>query len=163
MKTISKNLSSRINMILLASPMLFNQAYANYYFGCGYLHVLINYDIYEKYQLLVEPVVHHGGYLGCKGRIKAVNPVKAVEDDECVKFVFEQTFLAYGPDIELIFSERMGNKSARIRIQQNFCFSEAGNISVEPISGVFTYRIVEGNYKKYIPGKVEINGIIKGQ
>ncbi|MCF1459017.1 MAG: hypothetical protein LPH21_16155 [Shewanella sp.] len=152
MKTMSKSLSFSAKLILIATPMLFNQAYASYSGDCGTLHVLVTEKIYQKYQVSLGPVVHDGIYVGCK---------KVVDGDpiDCVDFEFSQFSSFYGPNIDIEFKQRIGNKTAKISVQQNYCFLEAGDITVEPKKGVFNYKKYPGSWADDRPGVVAINAI----
>ncbi|MCF1431529.1 MAG: hypothetical protein LPD71_12130 [Shewanella sp.] len=152
MKTMSKSLGFSAKLILIATPMLFNQAYAAYSGDCGSLHLIIAKSIYQKYELSKgSPVVNRGTDSGCD----------KVDNDtgECADFVFSQVAGQYGPDVDIEFKERNSNETARIRIQQNYCFFEAGDITVEPQIGGFTYKKFPGSYEDDRPGLVTIRSI----
>ena len=152
MKTKLKNLVFTTKLILLATPLLFNQAYAVYSGGCGTLHFIVPSFIYQKFLMYQNnPVVNHGGLKGCDE--------VDINTGECTNFVFAQTDLAYGPDINIELKERNSNKFAEIRIQQNYCFFEGGHITVEPKKGKFTYTITEGSFQGDKPGVVTIHSI----
>ncbi|MCF1456561.1 MAG: hypothetical protein LPH21_03015 [Shewanella sp.] len=148
MKTMSKNLGFSTKLILLATPLLFNQAYA-YSGGCGTLHLLVAKSIYQNYEISSGgPVVNRGEKDGCD--------MIDTDSTECTDFVFEQTALGYGPDIDIEFNQRGSNKTAKIRVQQNYCFFEAGNITVELKKGLLYYKIYPGSFGKSRPGVVAI-------
>ena len=150
MKITTKNHSFSINMILLAISLLFNQAQAyEYSGGCGTLHVLVESYLYKNLKIFADgPEVTHGSYQGCQDFVIG----------GCHDYVFEQTSLLNGPDIILIFVERTGNKTAEIRIQQNYCFFEGGHITVQQKKGEFAYHVTEGSFGS-TPGLVNITFI----
>ncbi|MCF1456560.1 MAG: hypothetical protein LPH21_03010 [Shewanella sp.] len=155
MKTMSKNLGFSTKLILLAIPSLFNQAYA-YSGQCGTLHLLVDKSIYQKHKIssdspVMDPVMNHGTYVGCD----------KIDTDttECTDFVFSQDAFQYGPDVDIEFRERNSSKTAKIRIQQNYCFFEGGNITIEPKNGVFNYRTYPGSYRDNKPGVIAITSI----
>ncbi|MCF1429130.1 MAG: hypothetical protein LPH21_15660 [Shewanella sp.] len=153
MKTMSNSLSFSTKLILLATPLLVNQAYA-YSGNCETLHLLVPESIYQKYQVSSgNPVVYHGISKGCDK--------VDTETAECLDYVFGQTTFAFGsgPDIDIEFKESNGDKTAKIRVQQNYCFLEAGHITVEPRKGGFEYNITEGSYGDNTPGLVTITSI----
>ncbi|MCF1459018.1 MAG: hypothetical protein LPH21_16160 [Shewanella sp.] len=154
MKTMSNSFSTKL--ILLATPLLFNQAhasqaYASYNGDCGTLHLIVTYPIYQKYRISSAPVVHRGAFTGCK-------EVDSKTGD-CTDFEFSQYAGLYGPDIDIEFKQRNGNKTAMIRVQQNFCFLEAGDITVEQKKGVFNYKKFPGSFDDHRPGVVTIIAI----
>ncbi|MCF1459019.1 MAG: hypothetical protein LPH21_16165 [Shewanella sp.] len=152
MKSMSNSLFFNTKLLLFATLLLFSQAYAESYSGdCGTLHILVAKPIYQKYQVSSDPVVNRGEFKGCM----------LVDGDsgECVDFAFSQLFLQYGPDIDINFKERDGNKTATIRVQQNYCFLEAGDITVEQKKGVFNFKKFLGNYGDDRPGVVSITSI----
>ncbi|MCF1431530.1 MAG: hypothetical protein LPD71_12125 [Shewanella sp.] len=151
MKTMSNSLFLSTKLILLATPLLFNQAYA-YSGECGTLHLLVPASIYKNQQIYAgDPVVNHGSYKGCE----------EIDDDtgECVDFVFGQTYLGNGPDINIIFREMNSTKTAKISVQQNYCFMEAGDIAVKAIKGSFDYDVTGGSWGYHTPGVVKITSI----
>ncbi|MCF1459013.1 MAG: hypothetical protein LPH21_16120, partial [Shewanella sp.] len=88
MKTMSNSLGFSTNLIFLATPLLFNQAYASITNTCSILHLLGTQSIYQKYQVSSGPIVNHGTYKGCeKGD---------THTGECLDYVFGQTTFAYG-------------------------------------------------------------------
>ena len=149
MKTISKFLGYITKPMLLAIPTLCNQAYAVYSGGCDTLHLLVKDSIYQKYKA-GNFFLTHGIYAGCKK--------KDVGGEDCVDFAFEQISGQLGPDVMIKFKERDGDKVAKIRIKQNYCFLEAGNITVEPVNGVFKYKKYIGSLG-LLPGLVVITSI----
>ncbi|MCF1439363.1 MAG: hypothetical protein LPD71_11650, partial [Shewanella sp.] len=50
----------------------------------------------------------------------------------------------YGPEVTLTFKRKTDGQVATIRVQQNFCFLAAGNITVKPIRGKWVYRTRNG-------------------
>ena len=150
MKTMSKSLGFSAKLISLSIPLLFNQAYA-FSGSCGTLHLLIVKSIYKNYKISSDsPVVNHGKYKGCE---------KKMEGGNCIDFKFNQISGQYGPDADIEFKERNGNKTAKIRIQQNYCYWEGGNITVQPKKGLFEYKIYPGTHSSQIPGLVAITSI----
>ncbi|MCF1458027.1 MAG: hypothetical protein LPH21_10895 [Shewanella sp.] len=150
MKTMSNSFSTKL--ILLATPLLFNQAYASYSGNCGTLHLLVAKSIYQKYLISSSaPVVHRGSYIGCK--------LIDGNTGGCTDFEFSQGADIYGPDIDIGFKETNGNETALIRVQQNYCFLEAGDINVDPKKGVFNYKKYPGNFADDRPGVVSIISI----
>ncbi|MCF1431976.1 MAG: hypothetical protein LPH21_16135 [Shewanella sp.] len=154
MKTMSKSLSFSAKLILIATPMLFNQAYASYSGDCGTLHVLVAKSIYEKYQVSPgSPVVNRGADSGCDKKVDATG--------KCTDFVFNQISVRYGPDVDIEFKEMNGDEIAKIRVQQNYCFFEAGDITVQVKNGIINYKKYPGSYEDDRPGVVAINSIGK--
>ncbi|MCF1431977.1 MAG: hypothetical protein LPH21_16125 [Shewanella sp.] len=151
MKTMSKSLGFSAKLILIASPMLFNQSYASYPGDCGTLHILVAKSIYQKYQVFSDFVVNRGEFRGCK--------MKDDDTGECTDFGFNQISARYGPDIDIEFKDRNGNELAKIRVQQNYCFFEAGDITVELKNGVVNYQKYPGSYQDDRPGVVAISSI----
>ncbi|MCF1458026.1 MAG: hypothetical protein LPH21_10890 [Shewanella sp.] len=143
------------NLILLSTSLLFNQAYASNCGGCGTLHLLVAKSIYQNFKTNSNgPIFNHGNFKGCE----------MVDSDtgECTHFIFEQKAFAYGPDIDIEFIERNSNKTALINIQQNYCFLEAGKITVKTRENgyfKFDYRIVTGSRAGQLPGRVIITSI----
>ena len=149
MNTMSKSLIFGTKLILLASPWLFNQAYA-YKGGCGTLHLLVVDSIYQKYQ--------SGKFVVSRGSYKSCDKVDYATGD-CTDFRFEQGDLSYGPDFTIEFIEKNSNKTAKIRIQQNYCFFEGGNILVEQKKGAFQYQVTKATFEYTSPGLVKITSI----
>ena len=151
MNSMSKNLSFSAKPLLLVTTLIFNQAYA-YSGDCGTLHLLVDESIYQNFELSPgNPAVRRGVYEGCKKKVEG--------GDDCLDFVFSQFALRYGPDATLEFREKDTNKTAQFRIQQNYCFFEAGNITVEPRNSFFTYNIFMGSKGDDRPGVVVISSI----
>ncbi|MCF1431527.1 MAG: hypothetical protein LPH20_11850 [Shewanella sp.] len=151
MKTMSNSLGVSTKLILLATPLLFNQAYA-YSGGCGTLHLLVPASIYKNHEISAgDPVVNHGSNKGCDNL--------DTDTAECVDFVFGQTTFGYGPDIDIEFTDKNSGKTAKINIQQNYCFLEAGDINVKSIKGKFEDSVTEGSYADTKPGVISISSI----
>ncbi|MCF1431526.1 MAG: hypothetical protein LPH20_11840 [Shewanella sp.] len=150
MEKISNRHGFSTKLILLATPLLFNQSYA-YSGGCGTLHLKVSESIYQEYKLSSYPVINHGKFKGCE---------KAdFNTGECSHFVFAQTPFAYGPNIDITFNEINGNKTAIIRVQQNYCFFEPGDMTVEAKKGRLEYKTTRGSYDADEPGVVEITSV----
>ncbi|MCF1428158.1 MAG: hypothetical protein LPD71_02820 [Shewanella sp.] len=151
MKAISNKLCCSTSLIFLSVSLLFNQAYA-YSGGCNNLHVVINDSVFQKYETLFKrPRIFKGTYNGCLKVYKGT--------ENCTDYLFDQSAFSYGPEIEIEFNERGSNKTAKIRIQQNYCFMEAGNITVTAEKGKFKYTKLVGNFFSIEPGVVTITSI----
>ena len=152
MKTITKHLYFNTKLILLATSLLFNQAYANYSGDCRTLHVLVNGSVYRNFRVSSDsPVVNYGINKGCDK--------VDIDIGECTDYVFKQGEVINGPDIDIEFIDRRNGKPSTIRVQQNYCFFEAGNITVQPKKGIFTYKIYTGSFEYSRPGLVVITSI----
>ncbi|MCF1431216.1 MAG: hypothetical protein LPH21_19565 [Shewanella sp.] len=109
---------------------------------CDDLYVHISTPILDDYILSKEGIVmNHGHFHGCLVR------------NNMLHCQFEQTGF-YGPDASLSFKRKTDGQIATIRVQQNLCFWEAGNITVEPIRGKWVYSTLEGSYGDILPGHV---------
>ena len=151
MKTMTNKLGLSTKLILLVTPLLFNQAYAKYSGHCGTLHLLVADNIYKNFTVTQGDIeATHGDFKGC-------NNVDT-QTAECVDFVFEQSMFS-GPDVTIQFRERNSDYAAKIRIQQNYCFFEAGDITVQPKKGNFTYSTRPGDYDRKLPGLVQIQAV----
>ena len=101
---------------------------------CNVLLIHINNDILDNYFVSADQIVMNRGVnQGCRDE----------EHGIFCRFLQSQ---AYGPDATLSFKRITDGQIAKIRVQQNFCFFEAGNITVTPLSGKWIYSIREGSW-----------------
>ncbi|MCF1438535.1 MAG: hypothetical protein LPD71_07250, partial [Shewanella sp.] len=89
--------------------------------SCTILVVHISERILDDYIITVDQMVIEHGYLeGFQTKYGKKN------------YLFSQAEM-FGPDVTLPFIRKTDGEKATIRVQQNFCFWEAGSITVKPI------------------------------
>ncbi|MCF1458823.1 MAG: hypothetical protein LPH21_15095, partial [Shewanella sp.] len=139
---------------ILLGCVFATQAYASNKFKvdpsetCDYLVVHISKNILDDYNLLRDNIVMNNGIShGCHATLG--------DTQDCQ---FEQGN-AYGPDATLSFKRKTDGQIATVRAQQNFCFWEAGSITVAPISGKWEYRTREGSYGSNRHGEVWLDQV----
>ncbi|MCF1431217.1 MAG: hypothetical protein LPH20_10235 [Shewanella sp.] len=110
------------------------QALATVNTDCDFLDFTISKPILDDYVLAMKNIVmNHGDFLRC-----------SVNLNDSITCTLKQSAI-YGPDASLSFKRKTDGQIASIRVQQNFCMWEAGNITVEPTRGQWKYRTREGS------------------
>ncbi|MCF1456679.1 MAG: hypothetical protein LPH21_03660, partial [Shewanella sp.] len=118
--------------------------------SCNDLIAHISKDILDDYIVSTNQIVIDNGYFrGC-----------GYEDDKIYDTYcqFSQAQF-YGPDATLLFKNKADGQIVTIRVQQNFCFWEAGNITIKPILGKWVYSTRGGSYGDNQHGNVWLDQV----
>ena len=125
-----------------ASNKLISEAKTHRNYSAKNLVVHVSKKILNNYNLLTDQIaVTHGEVLGC------------YDHSGDIYCGLGQAAL-YGPDVTLSFKRITDGQIAKIRVQQNFSFLEAGTITVTAIRGQWAYRTKEGSVAHDVPGSV---------
>ncbi|MCF1431515.1 MAG: hypothetical protein LPH20_11775 [Shewanella sp.] len=116
--------------------------------SCNLVEVHISKQILNNYVLSMKDIVlNNGKFVGCKD-----------ENDMSHCSFREASF--FGPDFILPFKRKTDGQIASIRVQQNYCVMEAGNITVQPIRGKWVYRTQEGSVGSFENGNVWLEALL---
>ncbi|MCF1428058.1 MAG: hypothetical protein LPD71_12785 [Shewanella sp.] len=127
------NISKSASITVFLGCVFATQALATVDTDCDYLDVTISKPILDDYVLAMNAIVmNHGDVIRC-----------SVNGDDSMTCMLKQSVF-YGPDAILTFVRKTDGQIASIRVQQNYCAFEAGNITVKPIRGKWKYRTREG-------------------
>ncbi|MCF1429059.1 MAG: hypothetical protein LPD71_05455 [Shewanella sp.] len=136
-----------IILCLLTSVVISSsRAYAQPWQWCNGLEVNVYGQILDNYTAVGPPVMTHGSYDGCH-----------MQGGVCDKYTFNQGAV-WGPDATLTFKNKTTGKLVKVEIQQNFCFLEAGDITVTPLQGKWVYQTHTGSYHNY-DGTVHLRSV----